>query len=77
MLDKGSKIVDKVQGFTNELITDTDRKTLNSMNKTANKIGNFMMSSPFEFATNKILDNQETFNNSILWNPLKELMNKK
>ena len=41
VLDKGSKIVDKVQDYTNNWITNTDRKTLNSMNKTANKIGSF------------------------------------
>ncbi len=38
VLDKGSKIVDRVQDYTKDWITDTDRKTLNSMNKTADKI---------------------------------------
>ena len=67
VLDKGSKIVDKVQDYTNNWITNTDRKTLNSMNKTANKVGSFLNSGPLEFAANKILDNQ----NSIFGNPLK------
>ena len=47
---------------------DNLRKTLNSMNKTANKIGNFLNSGPLEFAANKILDNQD----SIFGNPLNE-----
>ena len=68
VLDKCSKIVDKVQDYTNNWITNTDRKTLNSMNKTANKIGSFLNSRPLEFAANKILDNQE----SIFGNPLNE-----
>ena len=66
VLDKGSKIVDKVQDYTNNWITNTDRKTLNSMNKTANKIGSFLNSGPLEFAANKILDSQD----SIFGNPL-------
>ena len=69
VLDKGSQIVDKMQGFTNNWITDNDRKTLNSMNKTANKIGSFLNTGPLEFAANKILDNQDSIK-SIFGEPL-------
>ena len=68
VLDKGSKIVDKVQDYTKDWITDTDRKPLNSMNKTADKTGGFLNSGPLEFAANKILYNQ----NSIFGNALNE-----
>ena len=69
VLDKGSKVVDRIQDFTKDWVTDTDRKTLNSMNKTAGKVGNFLNSGPLEFAANKILDNQNT-NDSIFGSPL-------
>ena len=73
VLDKGSKIVDRVQDYTKDWITDTDRKTLNSMNKTTDKIGNFLNSESLEFLANKILDNQK----SIFGNPLNEWWEKK
>ena len=71
VLDKGSKVVDRIQDFTKDWVTDTDRKTLNSMNKTANKVGNFLNSGPLEFAANKILDSQ---NSSLFGEPLNNWM---
>ena len=60
VLDKGSKVIDKVQDYTKDWVTDTDRKTLNSMNRTADKIGGFLNSGPLEFAANKILDYKDS-----------------
>ncbi len=42
VLSGASKGIDMIQPYTNEWITDTDRKTFNSMNKTANQIGSFL-----------------------------------
>ena len=66
VLSGASKGMDTLQWFTNNWVNDKDRKTLNSMNKTSDKIGNFLNSGPLEFAANKILDNQ----NSIFGNAL-------
>ena len=60
VLSGASKGIDMIQPSTKDWITDTDRQTLNIMNKTANKFGNFLNSGPLEFAANKILDNQNT-----------------
>ena len=69
VLSGASKAVDMIQPYTNNWITDHDRKTLNSMNKTANKIGSFLNTGPLEFAANKILDNQDSIK-SIFGEPL-------
>ena len=66
VLSGASKGIDTLQGFTNNWVIDRDGKTLNNVNKTADKIGGFLNSGPLEFAANKILDNQ----NSIFGNPL-------
>ena len=66
VLSGASKGIDMIQPYTNNWVNDRDRKTLNSMNKTADKIGGFLNSGPLEFAANKILDNH----NSIFGNPL-------
>ncbi len=71
VLSGASKGIDMIQPYTKDWITDTDRKTLNSMNKTAGKVGNFLNSGPLEFAANKILDNQNS-NDSIFGSPLNE-----
>ena len=71
VLDKGSKVVDKIHDFTKDWVTDIDRKALNNMNKTANKVGNFLNSGPLEFAANKILDSQ---NSSLFGEPLNNWM---
>ena len=68
VLDKGSKVIDKVQDYTKDWVTDTDRKTLNSMNRTADKIGGFLNSGPLEFVANKVLD----YKDSGFGNPLNE-----
>ena len=42
VLKAGSNKVDKWQENTKDWITNNDRKTFNSMNKTANQIGSFL-----------------------------------
>ncbi len=69
VLSGASKGIDLLQPYTKDWIKDTDRKTLNSMDKTANRLGGFLNSGPLEFAANKILDNQDSIK-SIFGSPL-------
>ena len=59
VLSGASKGIDMIQPYTNKWIKDSDQKTFNSMNKTAETMGNFIMSSPLGIAdrvANRILD---------------------
>ena len=59
VLSGASKAVDMIQPYTNNWLNNSDKRTLKSMNGTAEKIGGFLNSGPLEFAANKILDRQQ------------------